>query len=120
MIRSPVQDLYLSPSQLCLIKLESVSGSSRPSDGRVCHGVSQRSRPGPYNCVCVFIQVTAAPQAITKLFRGGSVEDMCYERRRAARGLGSDGFWIGDYGRGVRVRRPFGTRRRSPVRGLVR
>ena len=33
MIRSPVQDLYLSPSQLCLIKLESVSGSSRPSDG---------------------------------------------------------------------------------------
>jgi hypothetical protein len=30
--------------------------------------------------------------------------------------LGSDGVWDGDYGWGVRVRRPFGARGRSSVR----
>ena len=30
--------------------------------------------------------------------------------------LGSDGFWEGDYGWGVRVSRPFGARWRSSVR----
>jgi hypothetical protein len=34
--------------------------------------------------------------------------------------LGSDGFWIRDYGGGVRVGRPFGARRRSPVSGSAR
>jgi hypothetical protein len=34
--------------------------------------------------------------------------------------LVSDGFWMRDYGGGVRVGRPFGARWRSPVRGSAR
>ena len=34
--------------------------------------------------------------------------------------LGSDGFWEGDYGWGVRVRRPFGARGMSSVRYRTR
>jgi hypothetical protein len=34
--------------------------------------------------------------------------------------LGGEGFWVWDYGGGVRVGRPFGARRFSPVRGLAR
>ena len=33
---------------------------------------------------------------------------------------GSDGFWVRDYGGGVRVGRPFGARRSRPVRGSAR
>jgi hypothetical protein len=37
---------------------------------------------------------------------------------KVGRDLGCEGFWVGDYGGGVRVGRPFGARCSSPVRGL--